>query len=111
VPLIGVSLVAAKKLHDYAKSRRSEWLCPNYAKENGNASCSAIMNKTLRDLNFRSHMFRHAFIDRLKACNDIPTRVAESITGHSRGGSEFDSYGSVGYTLEQKLEVLRQVEI
>jgi integrase len=111
VPLIGVSLVAAKKLHDYAKSRRSEWLCPNYAKENGNASCSAIMNKMLRDLNFRSHMFRHAFIDRLKACNDIPTRVAESITGHSRGGSEFDSYGSVGYTLEQKLEVLRQVEI
>jgi integrase len=111
VPLVGVSLVAAKKLHDYAKSRRSEWLCPNYAKENGNASCSAIMNKTLRDLNFRSHMFRHAFIDRLKACNDIPTRVAESITGHSRGGSEFDSYGSVGYTLEQKLEVLRQVEI
>ena len=111
VPLIGVSLVAAKKLHDYAKSRRSEWLCPNYAKENGNASCSAIMNKTLRDLNFRSHMFRHAFIDRLKACNDIPTRVAESITGHSRGGSEFDSYGSVGYTLEQKLEVLRRVEV
>jgi len=111
VPLIGVSLVAAKKLHDYAKSRRSEWLCPNYAKENGNASCSAIMNKTLRDLNFRSHMFRHAFIDRLKACNDIPTRVAESVTGHSRGGSEFDTYGSVGYTLEQKLEIIKRVEI
>ena len=111
VPLIGVSLDAAKKLHDYAKARRSEWLCPNYAKENGNASCSAIINKTLRDLNFRSHMFRHAFIDRLKACNDVPTRVAESITGHSRGGSEFDSYGSVGYTLEQKLEVLRRVEV
>jgi integrase len=111
VPLVGVSLVAAKKLHDLAKSRNSQWLAANYAQENGNASCSAILNKTLRDLNFRSHMFRHAFIDRLKACNDVPTRVAESITGHSRGGSEFDSYGSVGYTLEQKLEVVRRVEV
>ena len=111
VPLVGVSLVAARKLHAYAKLRNSEWLAPNYAKDNGNASCSAIINKTLRDLNFRSHMFRHAFIDRLKACNDIPTRVAESVTGHSRGGSEFDTYGSVGYTLEQKLEIIKRVEI
>ena len=111
VPLVGVSLVAAKKLYAYAQARNSEWLVPNYAHENGNSSCSAIINKTLRDLNFRSHMFRHAFIDRMKACNDIPTRVAESITGHSRGGSEFDSYGTVGYTLEQKLGVIKRVEI
>jgi integrase len=111
VPLVGVSLVAAKKLYAYAQARNSEWLVPNYAHENGNTSCSAIINKTLRDLNFRSHMFRHAFIDRMKACNDIPTRVAESITGHSRGGSEFDSYGTVGYTLEQKLGVIKRVEI
>ena len=111
VPLVGVSLAAAKKLHSYATSRNSEWLAPNYARDNGNTSCSAIINKTLRDLNFRSHMFRHAFIDRLKACNDIPTRVAESVTGHSRGGSEFDTYGSVGYTLEQKLEIIKRVEI
>ncbi len=111
VPLVGVSLVAAKKLHAYAKLRNSEWLAPNYARDNGNTSCSAIINKSLRDLNFRSHMFRHAFIDRLKACNDIPTRVAESVTGHSRGGSEFDTYGSVGYTLEQKLEIIKRVEI
>ena len=56
-------------------------------------------------------MFRHAFVDRLKACNDIPTRLAESITGHSSGGSEFDSYGSIGYSLEQKLAVIKRIEI
>jgi integrase len=56
-------------------------------------------------------MFRHAFIDRLKACNDIPTKLAESITGHHSGGSEFDMYGSVGYTLEQKLAVVSRVAV
>jgi integrase len=54
-------------------------------------------------------MFRHALIDRLKACGDIPIRLAESITGHSSGGSEFDHYGTIGYTLQQKLNVLQRV--
>ena len=69
------------------------------------------MNKVLRQFEFRSHMFRHAIIDRMKACNDIPTRLAESITGHSSGGSEFNTYGTVGYTLEQKLEIIKRVAI
>jgi hypothetical protein len=56
-------------------------------------------------------MFRHALIDRMKACNDIPTRLAESITGHYSGGSEFNNYGTVGYTLKQKLEVLNRIAI
>ena len=54
-------------------------------------------------------MFRHAFIDRLKACGDIPTKLAEIINGYSRSGSDFDSYGSVGNTLEQKLTVIWRV--
>ena len=69
------------------------------------------MNKALRQFEFRSHMFRHAIIDRMKACNDIPTRLAESITGHSSGGSEFNTYGTVGYTLEQKLKIIKRVAI
>ena len=109
VPLCGVALDAARKLHEQASKVGSEWLVPNYARDNGNTSCSAIINKCLRDLNFRSHMFRHAFIDRLKARNDVPVRLAESITGHSRGGSDFDHYGSVGYTLEQKRAVIESV--
>lgn len=111
VPLCGVSLDAAKKLYQQARQIGSEWLVPQYARENGNSTCSATMNKCLKDLGFRSHMFRHAFVDRVKACNDIPTKLAESITGHSRGRSEFDSYGSVGYTLEQKRDVIMKVLI
>ena len=39
----------------------------------------------MRPFEFRSHMFRHAFIDRLKARNDIPLPLAESIPGQGRG--------------------------
>jgi hypothetical protein len=56
-------------------------------------------------------MFRHAFIDRLKARNDIPLPLAESITGHGRGQTDFSVYGSGGYTLEQKLKVIQKIEI
>jgi integrase len=111
VPLLGISLEAAKELHSRAKSKNSPWLLPQYAKEFGGCSCSAILNKNLKPLNFRSHMFRHAFIDRLKACNDIQLPLAESITGHGRGQSDFAVYGTVGYSLEQKLEVIRKVLI
>ena len=111
VPLYGVSLFAATELVRRAKAKRSEWLVPEYARYNGNTSCSAIVNKTLRMFDFRSHMFRHAIIDRMKACNDIPTHLAESITGHSSGKSHFHIYGTVGYTLEQKFEVIKRVAI
>lgn len=111
VPLYGVSLEAAKKLYSKAKKNNSDWFVCDYARHNGNTSCSAAVNKALRQFEFRSHMFRHAIIDRMKACNDIPTRLAESITGHSSGGSEFNTYGTVGYTLEQKLKIIKRVAI
>jgi integrase len=111
VPLVGISLFAAKRLVEFAKELGSEWLVPRYARYHGSNSCSAALNKYLSSLDFRSHMFRHALIDRMKACNDIPTRLAESITGHYSGGSEFNNYGTVGYTLEQKVEVLKRIEI
>jgi hypothetical protein len=41
----------------------------------------------------------------------VPTRIAEALTGHSRGGSDFDHDGTVGYTLEQKLAVIRRVAL
>jgi integrase len=109
VPLCGVSLDAAKELYKIARTRKSEWLVPHYARDNGNSSCSQIIKKTLKEFDFKSHMFRHAIIDRMKARNDIPTRLAESITGHSSGGSEFNTYGTVGYTLEQKRDVILKV--
>lgn len=109
MPLVGVSLQAARELHEPSVLADSEWLVPRYANHNGNASCLAIINKHLRDLEFRSHMFRHALIDRLNAWNDVPTRLAESITGHSSGGSDFNTYGTEGYTLEQTREVLMRL--
>ncbi len=109
VPLCGVSLDAAKELYKIARKKRSEWFVPHYARDNGNSSCSQIIKKTLKEFDFKSHMFRHAIIDRMKARNDIPTRLAESITGHSSGGSEFNTYGTVGYTLEQKRDVILKV--
>ena len=111
VPLVGVSLDAAKELYERAKHSRSEWLVPQYARELGNCTCSATLNKSMKCLNFRSHMFRHAFIDRLKAKSHIPVPLAESITGHGRNTSEFANYGSVGYTLDQKREVIQQILI
>lgn len=109
VPLCGVSLDAAKELYKIARRKNSEWFVPHYARDNGNSSCSQIIKKTLKEFDFKSHMFRHAIIDRMKARNDIPTRLAESITGHSSGGSEFNTYGTVGYTLEQKRDVILKV--
>jgi integrase len=112
VPLIGVSLWAASRLVELSKREDSQWLVPKYARIGGNNSCSAIINKYLFELEFRSHMFRHALIDRMKALNNISIPLAESITGHStKNASEFHSYGTVGYTLEQKLEVLKRIEV
>jgi integrase len=111
VPLYGVSLDAAKELVRISNKMGSQWFAAAYARDNGNTSCSAIIRKTLKDYDFRSHMFRHAIIDRMKACNDIPTHLAESITGHSSGKSHFHFYGTVGYTLEQKLEVIKRVAV
>ena len=105
MPLLGVSLEAAQELHRRAVRQKSDWLMPQYASEIGNTSCAATLNKTMRHLDFRTHMFRHAFIDRLKACGDVPVPIAEAITGHGRNASEFARYGSVGYTLEQKKAV------
>jgi integrase len=109
VPLLGVSLEAAQELHRHAVRQKSDWLMPQYASEIGNTSCAATLNKTMRHLDFRTHMFRHAFIDRLKACGDVPVPIAEAITGHGRKASEFARYGSVGYTLEQKKAVIERI--
>jgi hypothetical protein len=51
-------------------------------------------------------------LDHLAAAFDLcPNRLAESITGHSSGGSDFNTYGTVGYTLEQKKDVLRRIAL
>jgi integrase len=96
VPLLGVSPEVAQELHRRAVRQKSDWLMPQYASETGNTSCAAALNKYMRHLDFRTHMFRHSFIDRLKDCGDVPVPIAEAITGHGRNTSEFARYDSVG---------------
>jgi hypothetical protein len=99
---LGVLLKAAQELVRHAVRQKSDWLMPQYAPEICNNSCADTQSKYTLLLHFRTHMFRHDFIDRLKACGDIPAAIAEAITGHERNASEFARYDSVGYTLKQK---------
>ena len=71
VPLLGVSLEAAQELHRRAVRKKSDWLIPQYASEIGNTSCAATLNKTMRHLDFRTQMFRHAFIDRVSGAKIV----------------------------------------
>jgi site-specific recombinase XerD len=107
VPLLGVSLEAAQELHRRAVRQKSDWLMPQYASEIGNTSCAATLNKYMRHLDFRTHMFRHAFINQLKGCGNAPFPIVEATKGRGRNSSEFARYGSEGYTLEQKNGDLR----
>ena len=66
VPLLGVSL-KAQELHRRAVRQKRDWLMPQYASEIGNTSFAVTLNKYMCHLNFRTHIFRHAFIGRLKA--------------------------------------------
>jgi integrase len=87
VPLLGVSLEAAQELHRRAVRQKCDWLMPQYAFEIGNTSCAATLNKYMRHLDFRTHVFRHAFIDWLKGCGNVPIPIAQAITGHGRHAS------------------------
>ena len=97
VPLLGVSLEAAQELHRRAVRQKSDWLMPQYASDIGNTSWAATLNKTMRHLDFRTQMFRHAFIDRLKASGDVPVPIVEAITGYSRKAFEFAQQTDTAY--------------
>jgi integrase len=76
VPLLGLSMEAAQELHRRSVRQKSEWLMPQYASEIGNTSCAAALNKYMWHRDFKTHMLRHAFIDRLKACADVSVPIA-----------------------------------
>ena len=75
--------------------------------------CEKLTNGFLLLLTLKIQSFlpplMHALIDRIEACNGVPTRLAESIPRLSSCGSDFNTYGTVGYTLEQKCDVLLRV--
>lgn len=111
VPLVGVSLYAATELAKISDALGSEWLVPRYAIEEGNSRACVRLNKFFKPYSFKTKYFRHAFIDRMRAISDIPVRLGESIMGHTIKSTQYESYGNVGYTLEQKLQAIRRIEV
>jgi integrase len=111
VPLVGASLYAATELAKISDGLNSDWLVPKYAFEDGNSRASLRLKLLLRPHDFSSKLFRHAFIDRMRAVSDIPMRLGECIMGHTVKSSQYENYGSVGFTLEQKLQAIRRIEV
>ncbi len=109
MPLLSASLEVAQELHLRAVRQKSNRLMPQFTSEVRNNSCAATLIKYRRHLDFRTHMFRHSLIDRLKVCGDLPVPFAKAIKGHGRNASEFARYGTVGYQLEQKKDVIERI--
>ncbi len=65
----------------------------------------------MRPYDYTSRMFRLAFIDRIKASNDIPIHLTECITGDGRNQTDFSTCGSIGYLLKQKVRLPKKLLI
>lgn len=46
----------------------------------------------MQPLDFRIHMFRHAFIYQLKGSGGLPVAIAKCITGHGRNAYKLTHY-------------------
>lgn len=112
VPLLGVSLDAATELSARAQLAGSEWLVPQYGREGGNAACSLALNKLLKPLGMHSHMFRHAFMDRLRTAAPMDMHTADAILGHSKGSHyAHTGYGWIAKSLEYQQQLIAKVVI
>lgn len=112
IPLMGVSLKSALILREQALEDGSPWLVPQYGKYGGNFSCSQALNRVLSPYGLKTHMFRHAFVDRLRAQSSVDVQAAEAILGHCRG-SRFSlrNYGWVANSLEYQKRLIAKVVV
>lgn len=112
VPLLGVSLKSARELRRRALEEGSEWLVPQYGRAGGNFSCSQAINRILKPLGLKSHMLRHAFVDRLRADSGVDVQAAEAILGHCRG-SKFSmrNYGWIANSLDHQRRIIAKAVI
>lgn len=99
VPLVGISLWAARRLLD---STSGPYCFPRYASASGtnSNSASAAINKwikTIADSDSVIHGLRHSFRDRLRAA-DAPTEIIDQLGGWSIK-TIGQSYGD-GYSVE-----------
>lgn len=102
IPLVGLSLWAAKQAIQVPYREGREFLFPRYIKDNkcNSNSASAALNKWLKahvDEGCVIHSFRHSLRDRLRAV-ECPSDIVDQIGGWSRS-SVGQSYGE-GYPLK-----------
>lgn len=87
VPLVGVSLIAAKHVKNLAVDGQV-YAFPRYNKDDkyNNDNCSAACNKFIKSLSSQhtSHSFRHTMRDRLVDAS-VPSYEIENIIGWSSG--------------------------
>lgn len=106
VPLVGLSLKAAQKAVKQASD--SGALFPAYARDRGNDSASAAVNKLLKPYGITSHSFRHALKDRLREAG-CPVDIRDAIQGHANG-SIAETYGK-GHTLNTMHQWLLKAKV
>lgn len=107
VPLVGVSLWAAKRV---LAEETGLWAFPRYAKNGklSNTHASNTQNKSLRTVvpSKSAHCFRHAMRDRLREV-ECPEPITDEIGGWSRK-SVGAGYGQ-GYKLTTKMKWMRKI--
>ena len=111
IPLVGLSLWAAKKIVEHSKND-SNLAFPRYCSAvrcNSN-SASGALNKWIKQTVGREyvvHSLRHSFRDRLRA-KECPSDLIDQIGGWTTAGAG-EGYGK-GYQLEVKAKWLRKIE-
>jgi integrase len=112
VPLLGIALEAVKHALSLPRNGNGEdkgkGLFQQYAKERGNDSASAAVNKRLKPWKLTSHSFRHTMEDRLREAG-CPEDVRNAIQGHTNG-SAAEKYGK-GHSLRIMREWLQKVTL
>jgi integrase len=110
IPLIGASLVSARRLLEITPTGE---LFPKYCngEETKSNSASAALNKWMKPRVPNGcviHSFRHSFRDRLREIN-CPVELVDELGGWSKQ-SIGQRYGS-GYSIETKLEWLKRIAL
>lgn len=112
VPLVGIALEAVKHAlalpRDTSGEDRGKGLFQQYARERGNDSASAAVNKRLKPWGMTSHSFRHTMEDRLREAG-CPEDIRNAIQGHTNG-SAAEQYGK-GFSLKVMCQWMRKAAL
>lgn len=112
VPLVGIALEAVRHAlalpRDASGEDQGKGLFQQYARERGNDSASAAVNKRLKPWGMTSHSFRHTMEDRLREAG-CPEDIRNAIQGHTNG-SAAEQYGK-GFSLKVMCQWMRKAAL